>query len=87
MLPVAGMLATCLSSCFLVAIPVKATGELIEKSAEATGQAMNRSIHRVTRPSGGTETSEDEWDAWEDDSGDDYAEGDLERLPPLLPQR
>lgn len=85
MLPAAGLMATCLSSCFLVSIPLKATGELIEKSAEATGQAMNRSIHKVTRPAGATETSGGEWDAWEPDSGG--AEGDLEHLPPLLPQR
>lgn len=81
------VLATFLSSCFLVSIPVKATGELIERSAEATGQAMTRSFHRVTRPAGGAGGSGDDWDAWEGDSGDVYDEGDLEHLPPLLPQR
>ena len=80
----AGFWATCLSSCFLVSIPVKATGELIEKSAEATGQAMNRGIHKVTRPEGSTGSAEDDWeDEWEDD----YADEDLENLPPLLPRR
>lgn len=80
----AGIAVTCLSSCFLVSIPVKATGELIEKSADATGQAMNRGIHKVTRPEGSTSS----WGSdWEDDYGDDYIEDDLEHLPPLLPRR
>ena len=81
------ILAAGLSSCFLVSIPVKATGELIEKSADATGEAINRGIHRVTRPSNSTGNSEGEWDAWEEDSGEGHVEGDLEHLPPLLPQR
>ncbi len=76
--------AACLSSCFLVSIPVKATGEMIEKSAQATGQAMNRGIHKVTRPDGSTGTYRDDW---EDDVDDSYDEGDLENLPPLLPRR
>ena len=84
---VVGCSAACLSSCFLVSIPVKATGEIIQKSAEATGEAINRSIHKVTRPANSTGDSGGEWDAWEDDSGDGYVEDDLESLPPLLPQR
>jgi hypothetical protein len=80
-----------LSSCFLVSIPVKATGELIEKGAYATGDAMNRGIHRVTTPdtSAGTHragtyeagTYEESWDNGADDGTE------WEDLPPLLPQR
>ena len=50
-----GSLGCLLSSCFLVSIPVKATGEIIEKSAQATGRAANRGIHRATTPSRGGE--------------------------------
>ena len=78
------VVAACLSSCFLVSIPVKATGEMIEKSAQATGAAMNRGIHKVTRPDGSAGTSGGDW---KDDAGDDYYEDDLENLPPLLPRR
>jgi len=81
---VVGFGASCLSSCFLVSIPVKATGELIEKSAQATGRAMNRGIHNTTRPARSTRASADDWD---DSGSDDYSEGDLEHLPPLLPRR
>ena len=80
------IVATCLSSCFLVSIPVKATGEMIEKSAQATGAAMNRGIHKVTRPDGGSGSGSSQ-DDWEDDLSDDYREDDLEHLPPLLPRR
>ena len=41
-----------LSSCFLVSVPVKATGEIIEKSAHATGRAVNRGVQRATTPDG-----------------------------------
>ena len=41
-----------LSSCFLVSVPVKATGEIIEKSAYATGEAATGGIRRVTTPDG-----------------------------------
>ena len=79
-----GLVATSLSSCFLVSIPVKATGEMIEKGAHATGDAMNRGFHRMTRPDGGRGSHQDDW---QDNSSDDYNSGDLEHLPPLLPQR
>lgn len=68
----------CLSSCFLVSIPVKATGEMIEKSAEATGDAMNRGIHKVTRPKE-SGTADDE--TWDDGAGS------YDDVTPLLPSR
>ena len=40
-----------MNSCFLISVPVKATGEIIEKSAEATGRAATRGIRRATTPS------------------------------------
>ena len=76
--------ASCLTSCFLVSIPVKAAGEMIEKSAQATGEAANRSIHRVTRPdgTGGYEDTGGGSD-WEDDNYD----GAVNESTPLLPKR
>lgn len=41
-----------LSSCFLIGVPVKATGEIIEKSAHASGRAMKRGFKRATTPDG-----------------------------------
>ena len=79
-----GVVSSCVSSCFMVSIPVKATGEMIEKGAHATGDAMNRGFHRMTRPDGSGGSQQDDW---KDDSSDDYNSGDLEHLPPLLPRR
>ena len=49
-----GLLGTSLvlNSCFLVGVPVKATGEIIEKSAHASGRAMKRGFDRATTPDG-----------------------------------
>ena len=73
-----------MSSCFLVSVPVKAIGEILEKSANATGKAMKRGFHKVTQPDGSTKNSGDDWN---DDASVDYDEDDLEHLPPLLPRR
>ncbi len=42
--------ALSLSSCFLITVPVKATGEIIEKGAYATRDATARGIRRIKQP-------------------------------------
>ena len=54
---VAGGLGFFLNSCFLISIPVKATGEIIEKSAYATGEAAASGMRRMTTPDGEDRTN------------------------------
>ena len=40
-----------LSSCFLITVPMKATGEIVEKSAYATRDLGGRGIRKLREPS------------------------------------
>jgi hypothetical protein len=50
LLIVAGVVSLGLSSCFLITVPMKATGEIVEKSAYATRDIGSRGLRKLREP-------------------------------------
>ena len=68
----AGAVSLGLSSCFLITIPIKATGEIVEKSAYATRDLSARGMRKMKE----SRNADPAYDEWSDEDGPDYGNDD-----------